>query len=69
MARKKDRKKGKRNQSKGVPSTQDHVLDRLYLAIDTHKDADPDSTPTLHAYSAVGAHRSPKGWARKRSKR
>jgi phosphoribosyl-ATP pyrophosphohydrolase len=50
MARKKDRKKGKRNQSKGVPTTQDHVLDRLYLVIDTHKDADPESSNTARLF-------------------
>lgn len=52
MARKKkDRKKGKRNTSKGVAGTQDHVLDRLYLAIDTRKDADPESSYTARLFS------------------
>jgi phosphoribosyl-ATP pyrophosphohydrolase len=50
MASKTDRKKGKRNQSKGVAGTQDHVLDRLYLVIDTRKDADPESSNTARLF-------------------
>jgi phosphoribosyl-ATP pyrophosphohydrolase len=53
MARKrKDRKKAKRKKPRdGVTATQDHVLDRLYLVIDTRKDHDPESSYTARLFT------------------
>ena len=53
MARKrKDRKKAKRKKPRdGVAATQEHVLDRLYLVIDTRKDHDPESSYTARLFA------------------
>ena len=53
MARKsKDRKKAKRKKPRdGVAATQEHVLDRLYLMIDTRKDHDPESSYTARLFT------------------
>jgi phosphoribosyl-ATP pyrophosphohydrolase len=53
MARKKkDRKKANKNKPQdGVAGMRDHVLDRLYLVIDTRKDGDPESSYTARLFS------------------
>jgi phosphoribosyl-ATP pyrophosphohydrolase len=48
----KDRKKAKRKKPRdGVAATQEHVLDRLYLVIDTRKDHDPESSYTARLFT------------------
>jgi phosphoribosyl-ATP pyrophosphohydrolase len=53
MAKKKKAKnKARKNQRQNGPaSVDDHVLDRLYLVIDSRKGADPDSSYTARLFS------------------
>jgi phosphoribosyl-ATP pyrophosphohydrolase len=50
--KKKHRKKSERNKPQDlVAGTQEHVLDRLYLVIDTRKDHDPESSYTARLFT------------------
>lgn len=50
--KKKDRKKANRNKPQdGVAGTEGHLLDRLYLVIDSRKDHDPESSYTARLFT------------------
>jgi phosphoribosyl-ATP pyrophosphohydrolase len=50
--KKKDRKKANRNKPQdGVAGTEGHLLDRLYLAIDSRKGHDPESSYTARLFT------------------
>ena len=50
--KKKHRKKSDRNKPQnGVAGAQEHVLDRLYLLIDTRKDHDPELSYTARLFT------------------
>jgi phosphoribosyl-ATP pyrophosphohydrolase len=52
MAKSKKAKKAqKKKRGNGVASVDDHVLDRLYLVIDSRKGADPDTSYTARLFS------------------
>jgi len=48
---KKARKAHKKKRSNGAASVDEHVLDRLYLVIDSRKGADPDTSYTARLFS------------------
>ncbi|TAJ26248.1 MAG: phosphoribosyl-ATP diphosphatase [Reyranella sp.] len=50
MAKKKKAKKA-HNKKNGVASVDEHVLDRLYLVIDSRKGADPETSYTARLFS------------------
>lgn len=52
MAKKKKAKKARKNEPRnGVAVIDDHVLDRLYLVIDSRKGADPETSYTARLFS------------------
>ena len=52
MAKKKKAKKAlKKMRGNGVAGVDEHVLDRLYLVIDSRKGADPDTSYTARLFS------------------
>jgi len=52
MAKKKKAKKAqKKKRQNGVAGVEEHVLDRLYLVIDSRKGADPDTSYTARLFS------------------
>jgi len=47
----KPKKAHKKKRQNGVAETEEHVLDRLYLVIDSRKGADPDTSYTARLFS------------------
>jgi phosphoribosyl-ATP pyrophosphohydrolase len=47
----KPKKAHKKQRQNGVAETEEHVLDRLYLVIDSRKGADPDTSYTARLFS------------------
>ena len=51
MAKQKKAKKARKKRQNGLADTDRHVLDRLYLVIDSRKGADPDTSYTARLFS------------------
>ena len=51
MAKNKKAKKAQKKQRQNGLATDEHVLDRLYLVIDSRKGADPDTSYTARLFS------------------
>ena len=51
MAKHKKAKKAHKKRGNGVAGVDEHVLDRLYLVIDSRKGADPDTSYTARLFS------------------
>ena len=51
MAKNKKAKKAHKKRGNGVAAADEHVLDRLYLVIDSRKGADPDTSYTARLFS------------------
>ena len=51
MAKKKKAKKKALKKRQDAPGTDEHVLDRLYVAINSRKGADPDTSYTARLFS------------------
>ena len=51
MAKNKKAKKAHKKRENGVASVDEHVLDRLYVVIDSRKGADPETSYTARLFS------------------